>query len=184
MLRRDDGNVVVGPGLVVARAQSNAAVEQKADLYRLMRVRGDDAGRADEDGSAVPRVVLRVADGLGHGAGIVPRTRIVALPFAAINGSTHALVAESLVLAAFALIAVLGFKFGPWLVGVGLAAHGVFDVLHPALVRNPGVPAEWPAFCLTFDVGAAALLAMRLKTRTRPAFAAAASHSRDLPTAQ
>jgi hypothetical protein len=100
--------------------------------------------------------------------------------FAAIGGSTHALVAESLVLAAFALIAVLGFKFSPWLIVVGLAAHGVFDVLHPAMVRNPGVPAEGPAFCLTVDVGAAALLAVRLMTRDRPAFAAAASHSRDV----
>jgi hypothetical protein len=105
--------------------------------------------------------------------------------FAAIGGSTHALVAESLVLAVFALVAVLGFKFSPWLIVAGLAAHGVFDVLlHPAMVRNPGVPAAWPAFCLTFDVGAAALLALRLMTRARPAFAAAASHSRDVPTAR
>ena len=47
--------------------------------------------------------------------------------FAAVSGSTHALVVESLVMAAFAAIAVLGFKFSPWLIVAGLAAHGVFD---------------------------------------------------------
>jgi hypothetical protein len=85
--------------------------------------------------------------------------------FAVIGGSTHALVAEALVMAAFALVAVLGFKFSPWLIVAGLAAHGVFDAAHPVIVTNPGVPAAWPAFCLAFDVGAAGLVALRLMTR-------------------
>jgi hypothetical protein len=28
---------------------------------------------------------------------------------------------------------------------------------HDLIVHNPGVPSWWPAFCLTFDVGAAAI---------------------------
>ena len=79
--------------------------------------------------------------------------------FAAMGGSTPALVVESLFMAVFVLAAVLGFKRYPWLVPVGLATHGLFDVTHDLVVENPGVPEWWPAFCLTFDVGAALLLA-------------------------
>lgn len=45
-----------------------------------------------------------------------------------------------------------------------MAAHGIFDLAHGALISNPGLPPWWPAFCLTFDVMAAAYLAWRLKT--------------------
>jgi hypothetical protein len=41
----------------------------------------------------------------------------------------------------------------------GLAAHGVQDLFHARLVANPGVPAWWPAFCLTYDLAAAGYLA-------------------------
>jgi hypothetical protein len=81
--------------------------------------------------------------------------------FAAVGGSTHALAVESSVMAVFVLVAVLGFKLSSWLIVAGLAAHGLFDVLHPHVVRNPGVPEWWPAFCLAFDVGIAGLLAWR-----------------------
>lgn len=80
--------------------------------------------------------------------------------FAVMGGSTHALVVESIVMIVFVLVAVIGFKFNPWLVVACLAAHGVFDVFHDLVVENPGVPEWWPAFCLTFDVGAAAFLAV------------------------
>jgi hypothetical protein len=40
-----------------------------------------------------------------------------------------------------------------------LVAHGVFDFFHHHLIANPGVPAGWPQFCLTFDITAAGLLA-------------------------
>ena len=85
--------------------------------------------------------------------------------FAAMGGSGHALVVETIVMAAFVLVAVLGFKFSSWLVAAALAAHGLFDQLHPFVIDNPGVPEWWPAFCMTFDVGAAGLLALFLVTR-------------------
>lgn len=59
----------------------------------------------------------------------------------------------------FVVAAVIGFKFYPWLVVACLAGQGVFDCFHDLVVENPGVPEWWPAFCLAFDVGAAALLA-------------------------
>jgi hypothetical protein len=53
-------------------------------------------------------------------------------------------------------------KLDLWIVVGALGAYGVFDVLHPHLIANPGVPTWWPGFCLTYDVTAAGYLALRL----------------------
>jgi hypothetical protein len=86
--------------------------------------------------------------------------------FAVMFGSGRALVVESLVMGAFVLAASLGFRRSAWLVVAALAAHGVLDLFHGRLVANPGVPVWWPAFCLTYDLTAAAYLAWRLPRRT------------------
>jgi hypothetical protein len=83
--------------------------------------------------------------------------------FAVIGGSGHALVVETLVMIGFLLVAVIGFKKSLWLVVAALAAHGVFDLFHGRVVANPGVPAWWPAFCLTYDLTAAAFLGWLLR---------------------
>jgi hypothetical protein len=82
--------------------------------------------------------------------------------FAVVGGSDHALVVETLVMTGFLLVAAVGFRASLWLVVAALAAHGVFDFLHGRIVANPGVPAWWPAFCLAYDVTAAAFLAWLL----------------------
>jgi hypothetical protein len=66
---------------------------------------------------------------------------------------------ESIVMAVFAVAAVVGFKGSPWIIVAALAAHGVQDAVHGHIVANAGVPAWWPAWCLAYDVGAAAGLA-------------------------
>jgi hypothetical protein len=81
--------------------------------------------------------------------------------FAAMDGSVHTLVVEAVAMAVFTVAAVLGFKRYPWLVVAGLVGHGAFDLVHDLVITNPGVPEWWPAFCLTFDLGAGALLAAR-----------------------
>lgn len=83
--------------------------------------------------------------------------------FAVLGGSTTALLVESVVGAAFIAAAVAGFRSSLWVVVLALAAHGVFDLVHGRVISNPGVPAYWPAFCLTYDVTAAAYLAWLLK---------------------
>ena len=83
--------------------------------------------------------------------------------FAVMGGSGHALVVETLVMTGFLLVAVIGFKKSLWLVVAALAAHGVFDLFHGSVVANPGVPEWWPAFCLTYDITAAAFLAWLLR---------------------
>ena len=50
-----------------------------------------------------------------------------------------------------------------WIVVVALAGHGVFDAVHCHVIENVGVPAWWPAWCLAYDVGAAAGLAWLLR---------------------
>jgi len=84
--------------------------------------------------------------------------------FAVMGASTHALVLESLVGAVFLALAVTGFRWSLWVVAAALAVHGIFDLTHAAIISNPGVPHWWPAFCLAFDVTAAAYLAWLLKS--------------------
>jgi hypothetical protein len=62
----------------------------------------------------------------------------------------------------FLLAASLGFRRNLWLVVIALAAHGIFDAFHGSVVSSPGVPAWWPAFCLTYDLTAAGFLALTL----------------------
>ena len=84
--------------------------------------------------------------------------------FAVMGASTNALVLESIVGAVFFAVAAYGFRSSLWVVVLALAAHGIFDVAHSQVISNSGVPAWWPAFCLTYDVTAAAYLALLLKT--------------------
>ena len=88
--------------------------------------------------------------------------------FALIGGSERALIIESIVAAAFVLLAVVGFKRHLWLVAAGLAGHGVFDLVHGSFINNPGVPVWWPGFCMTIDVLLGAWMAALLLRRSHP----------------
>jgi hypothetical protein len=79
--------------------------------------------------------------------------------FAVMGGSTRALGVVSAVMLGFMLVAVLGFARNLWWIVAALAGHGALDFVHGQLIANPGVPAWWPAFCLSFDVGLAPCLA-------------------------
>ena len=87
--------------------------------------------------------------------------------FAAMGGSVHTVLLESMVMMVFVVAAVAGFKGSEWIVVAGLAVHGIQDGFHGHLVENAGVPAWWPAWCLAYDVGAAAGLAWLLNQRKR-----------------
>ena len=83
--------------------------------------------------------------------------------FAVMTGSIQTVLAESAVMLVFAAAAVAGFRSSLWIVAAALAGHGVFDAFHGYVIDNPGVPAWWPAWCLAYDVGAAAGLAWLLR---------------------
>ena len=89
------------------------------------------------------------------------------------GGATWALVIESLVGLAFVVIAVVGFRSSMWLVVSALAGHGIFDLVHGAVIFNPGLPGWWPPFCLTYDVAAAGYLAWLIVSGRTRAMAAA-----------
>jgi hypothetical protein len=82
--------------------------------------------------------------------------------FAAMSGSIQTVILESALMTVFVVAAVAGFKGTPWIIVVGLAAHGVQDAVHGRIIANAGVPAWWPAWCLAYDVGAAGVLAWLL----------------------
>jgi hypothetical protein len=88
--------------------------------------------------------------------------------FAAMSGSVQTVVVESVVMTLFAAAAVAGFKSSTWIVVVALAGHGVFDAVHGYVIENAGVPVWWPAWCLSYDVGAAAILAWLIRREPKP----------------
>ena len=79
--------------------------------------------------------------------------------FAVMSGSVQTVVLEFVVMSLFAIAAVVGFKSSAWIVVAALAGHGLFDAVHGYIIENTGVPIWWPAWCLSYDVGAAAWLA-------------------------
>ena len=83
--------------------------------------------------------------------------------FAAMTGSVQTILLESVVMTLFATAAVVGFKSSAWIVVAALAGHGIFDALHGHVLENSGVPVWSPAFCLAYDLGAAASLAWLIK---------------------
>jgi hypothetical protein len=117
---------------------------------------------------AVTVGLMATAVGLDRDRAFYPTVTIVIASyyalFAAMRASTHALLVESLVGSVFLAVAVSGFKSSLWVVVVALAAHGILDLAHDRVISNPGVPIWWPAFCLAYDLTAAAYLAWLLKT--------------------
>ncbi len=99
----------------------------------------------DRDGAFYPTVLIVVA--------------LFYVLFAVMGGSRQALVIESIFMIAFLVAAAVGFRFNLWIVAAALVGHGVFDFFHSRIVTNPGVPAWWPAFCMSYDVCAGVCLA-------------------------
>ena len=74
---------------------------------------------------------------------------------------------ELLFFAVFAALAMAGFKLSLWIAAAGLALHGLFDWVRHAFLPGSGVPTFWPAFCGSYDVAAAIILAVLLLTDRR-----------------
>ncbi len=87
--------------------------------------------------------------------------------FAVMTGSVQVVATEAVAMTLFAAAAVIGFKSSPWILVAALAGHGLFDAVHGHLIANAGVPPWWPAWCLAYDVGAAAALAWLLRRDAR-----------------
>lgn len=79
--------------------------------------------------------------------------------FAVMGASARTLVQEIAFACGFFLLGVAGFKRTGWFVAAGLVAHGIFDLVRPAFIHNPGVPHWWPGFCMAIDFALGAILA-------------------------
>jgi hypothetical protein len=88
--------------------------------------------------------------------------------FAVLDGSGHALVWELVIAVAFSTVAIIGALFLPRLVGIGIVAHGLFDLVHDVLIENPGVPAWWPSFCGSIDIVLGLWVIMLTRSRVPP----------------
>ena len=122
---------------------------------------------------------MATLSGLDRDRALYPAVMIVIAAyyalFAVISGSTQVLIVESAVAVGFVGLALAGFRSTLWLVVAALAAHGIFDFVHPRIYANPGVPVWWPPFCIAYDVAAAAYLAWLLASRKVRARAAPTS---------
>jgi hypothetical protein len=88
--------------------------------------------------------------------------------FAVMSGSVETMLLESIIMTLFAVAALGGFKVSAWIVVAALAGHGAMDAVHGHILQNAGVPAWWPAWCFSYDVGAAAALAWILMRADSP----------------
>ena len=124
-------------------------------------------------GLALAILLLVRLVGLDRDRGFYPTVMIVIALlyglFAVMGGSMRALGLESVAMAGFIFVTILGFKRNLWWVVGALFAHGVYDFFHGHLFINPGVPLWWPQFCSAFDVVAAAFLAVLIRLAKTPA---------------
>lgn len=89
--------------------------------------------------------------------------------FAVMDGAPHTIMVESTIASAFIAIAVVGTRWSNLctaglLLALTLAAHGVCDLVHSAVVSNPVVPSWWPLFCGVVDLLLGGWV-LRLKSR-------------------
>ncbi|MBL0029439.1 MAG: hypothetical protein IPO95_10400 [Rhodanobacteraceae bacterium] len=98
--------------------------------------------------------------------------------YAVIGGSMSVLAAELAVTCIFLAVVVVGFKRDLRIVAAGLVGHGLFDLVHGHLIDNPGLPAFWPAFCMSYDLVAGGLLFWMLRPH-RPMRASSRGSSRN-----
>ncbi len=85
----------------------------------------------------------------------------VYIGFAVADGRRHVILVETVVAAAFVLVAAFAMTGSAWLLVAGLVGHGVKDLWqnHTGFVANTR---WWPPFCVTVDWVAALLLAVAL----------------------
>lgn len=87
----------------------------------------------------------------------------VYIGFAVADGRRAVIVVEVMVASAFVICATVAMASFPWLIVIGLVAHGLKDLWQhrTQFVANTR---WWPPFCLVVDVVAAALTAALLLT--------------------
>lgn len=123
-------------------------------------------------GLAAGICLLATATGMYRERTLYPTIAIVIASYYglfAVMGGPDALLSEVIGIGIFVLLAVIGYRINLWIVVVAIAGHGLFDWFHHFVIADPGVPAWWPGFCMTFDLLAGAWLACLLLAGRIPA---------------
>ena len=72
--------------------------------------------------------------------------------FALLDKNKHARMIEMLVATFFVLLGIFGLWFSPWLLVIGLALHGLWDLLHHNKSRHLSkIPGWYVPFCSSYD---------------------------------
>ena len=83
--------------------------------------------------------------------------------FALLDGRSRTLTLESLAAVAFIAVGFLGFLYSTYLLALGFAAHGFWDMAHHRRGITTAVPGWYPRFCAVYDfVHAGFLVALGL----------------------
>lgn len=72
--------------------------------------------------------------------------------FATLDGRYSVILVETLFALIFISAALAGYRKSCLIVAAGIAAHGVFDLVHYFFIEDRGVPVWWPGFCGTVDI--------------------------------
>ena len=105
-------------------------------------------------------LVLADAHTLEFHAALLTVIASIYVGFALQGGRRREVGLELTVAAAFGVLALIGLWLSPWLTVLGLALHGVWDLLHH-FIRTP-VPRWYIPFCLVYDVLMAGFLSLYL----------------------
>jgi hypothetical protein len=63
----------------------------------------------------------------------------------------NAIIGHSIIAFGFALLALIGARFSPWLIVLSIIGHGSFDLLIDVLMYDPS-PIWWGPFCAGVDL--------------------------------
>jgi hypothetical protein len=120
-------------------------------------------------GLSVAVAALALVVGLARERAFYPTVMIVIAAyyvlFSAMAASTRILILEITFASIFLVLAIVGYKKNLWLVALAIVGHGIFDLAHPFLFADPGVPRWWPGFCSIFDVVLGGVLIVQLMRR-------------------
>jgi len=91
---------------------------------------------------------------------------LIYVGFVARDASIGWLAIELAGLAVFALAALAGLKFSPWILAAAWAAHVAWDVLLHKLVETPSFVPDWyPMVCVSFDLLLAGYIVVRFSKK-------------------
>lgn len=97
-----------------------------------------------------------LSDTQGH-AILIAAVATPYVAFALVDGTARSIVTEAVVAVAFVAVAFVVFDASVWVVAGALAAHGIWDLAHLRTHITSHV-GDYPVWCATLDVSAAAVL--------------------------